>query len=515
MAGATRTEIRERRIYLHAKMKKQREKVFCQHFDPISERRATIKNLRASATVSPLDDSSRIDVDTVEIPSFPKSDEDSAFLANVLRGNFVFADLSDTEISQLVDAFEQETVPADAIIIQQGDTSAEGYYFYVLQSGIVKFLVDGKEVFRNDEAGNAFGELELLYDFPRAATCQAVQDAVLWKVGQAAFRRVVSRHAVAQEQPASELRETSPLFAQCDSETLTALADSFSTVKFQENEKIITKGDLGEVFYVIQEGTVRVSDIGTGTTSMMDQTLTKGDWFGELELRTGEPRVANITAATNIVALAMEKDQFLEVLCPTLQPILDREIRKRFLKALPIFANCNSAFTDTDLYLLVEKLQEKSFESQDVVVDGSKNPDQRCLWIIRRGNVSLFDGHTTHHLKRGDVFGDKWLNEAARRKDHTPISSKTAKAICEEDTSFFVLEDTDIELVIGDLQRLGASMPYQYKGLDTSIQLEDIQKHKILGKGKFGLSLMLCACVYYFEVADLYSCWYLPISRAP
>jgi len=352
----------------------------------------------------------------VEIPSIPKSDQDRAFLMGVLKDNFVFADLTETELSRMVDAFVQESVPADTLIIQQGDICDADYYFYILASGMVKFLVDGEEVFRNDEPGAAFGELELLYDnFPRAATCQAVQDSVLWKVDQATFRRIVSRYSIEQDRSATKLRQQSPLFRQAeyiDTETLTQLAECLTKVVFRKGESIVSKGDLGEAFYIIQKGTVTVSDIGTGRSPMVDQTLSAGDWFGELELQTGEPRVANVVATSDqVIALAMSKDDYLRLVCPILQPILDRESRKRFLKALPIFANSNSNFTDTELYLLTAKLQELAFETDHVVVDGSKDHADRKLWIIRHGNVSLFDGHSTHHLTRGDYFGDKVRDE--------------------------------------------------------------------------------------------------------
>ncbi|CAB9515918.1 Protein kinase C gamma type (Fragment) [Seminavis robusta] len=480
---ATLTEVQERRIFLHAKLQKTKEKIFLKHVEsePL---------ISSDGGIIPSASSSE------EIPSYPKSDEDTQFLTKVLKGNFVFADLSEEEMTRMVDAFRQEKVAADTIIIQQGDTKCE--HFFVLQSGVVKFMVDGKEVFRNDEGGAAFGELELLYDFPRSATCQAVQDSVLWKVDQQTFRRILRHYSKEQEQSATDLRLKAPqLFGQVeDSDILKQLADSLTSVKFQQGDKIIGKGDMGEVFYIIEEGTVTVTEIGTGTSPMMDQTLSEGDWFGEMELKSGEPRIANITAATErVVTLAMSKDDFLtSVAGPLLEPILDRESRKRFLKALPIFANSNSAFTDTELYLLVDRLQEKSFEAGDVAVDGSSKEQQRSLWIIREGNVSLFDGHTTHHLQRGDYFddqsalqGDKWINEASRRADHTPISATMAKATCVEDTTFFVLESDDVAEVIGEVVRLGAAMPYQYPGLDNSIQLEDIQKHRILGKGEFAV----------------------------
>ena len=98
-----------------------------------------------------------------------------------------------------------------------------------------------------------------------------------------------------------------------ESKTLEKLSQSFTNISFKKGDPIITKGDLGEVFYIIQQGAVTVSNIGTGTSVMVDQTLSQGDWFGEQELMTNEPRIANITAATdNVVTLAMSKDDFLK-----------------------------------------------------------------------------------------------------------------------------------------------------------------------------------------------------------
>ena len=61
-------------------------------------------------------------------------------------------------------------------------------------------------------------------------------------------------------------------------------------------EKIIVKGEKGDIFYIITEGQVRVHDICLRYASYSDQILQAGDWFGECGLMTGEPRGAKITA---------------------------------------------------------------------------------------------------------------------------------------------------------------------------------------------------------------------------
>ena len=49
---------------------------------------------------------------------------------------------------------------------------------------------------------------------------------------------------------------------------------------------IIQKGTEGNVFYVIKEGLVRVSDVGDGKT-YLDHNLGQGEYFGERALITG------------------------------------------------------------------------------------------------------------------------------------------------------------------------------------------------------------------------------------
>lgn len=78
-------------------------------------------------------------------------------------------------------------------IILQGD---HGDMFYVLEEGTVDVFVKkgGAEeaLIHTYEAGSTFGELALLYGSPRAATCRAATDCVLWTLDRLSFR--VSTH---------------------------------------------------------------------------------------------------------------------------------------------------------------------------------------------------------------------------------------------------------------------------------------------------------------------------------
>ncbi|XP_075000814.1 cGMP-dependent protein kinase 1-like [Calonectris borealis] len=82
-------------------------------------------------------------------------------------------DLSDSHLSKLLDAMEECTFAPGHVIIHEGD---EGENFYIILKGEVRVTrrVDGQEkLLRVLGAGEHFGELSLLQNTRRTASCQA------------------------------------------------------------------------------------------------------------------------------------------------------------------------------------------------------------------------------------------------------------------------------------------------------------------------------------------------------
>lgn len=260
------------------------------------------------------------------IPHYPKSEGAIQFIDNALADNFIFASLSQKERRLLIDAMMQETVAAGSIIIQQGNI---GDFFYVVDDGHVSFSVDGNHV-GSCSRGASFGELALLYNCPRAATCVATSDCRLWKVDQHTFRHMLANNTANQQKDVLYVVKKVPFLAELDDTVLTKIGDALTSVVFQEGERIINKGDIGEVFYIIREGTVKVHDIGFGDSQYVDQHLGQSDWFGERALLTGEPRVANVTATSHCICLCLSRDTFEKTLGP-LQELIDHAMKKRVL----------------------------------------------------------------------------------------------------------------------------------------------------------------------------------------
>jgi MFS family permease len=106
----------------------------------------------------------------------------------LLRGVPLFAPLGAFELERLAQALEPVTAAAGEDVMRQGEA---GDRFYVIESGRVEVLVDGRPV-REQGAGEAFGEIALLRDVPRTATVRALEPSRLRAMPRAAFLAAVA-----------------------------------------------------------------------------------------------------------------------------------------------------------------------------------------------------------------------------------------------------------------------------------------------------------------------------------
>jgi cAMP-dependent protein kinase regulator len=244
-------------------------------------------------------------------PLVPKNEEQIEFLEHALKDNFVFGSMQSKELRTLVNAMTLNSVKKGTKMIQQGD---KGDYLYVLQSGTVKFMVDGVEVGEASSSGTVIGELALLYDCPRAATVVATTDCEVWRVSQHVFRRIKAAYALQNDlETRSALRKIS-FFQDLPQEYVHILADSMFIRNFKQDEVLIRKGDEGETLIIIKEGHLLATDISIGKTKYADSFLGPGDFFGERPIVMGTPNVATVTATTDGKAWFLTKERFLRTL---------------------------------------------------------------------------------------------------------------------------------------------------------------------------------------------------------
>ena len=102
-----------------------------------------------------------------------------------------------------------------------------------------------------------------------------------------------------------------PLFSALDEAELNKLAQLFQNTAINEGGVIFAKGDLGDILYIIESGTVKISVEGIHHEVITLTTLERGDFFGELTLFDQSPRTASATAFEKCNLLTLQREQFI------------------------------------------------------------------------------------------------------------------------------------------------------------------------------------------------------------
>jgi CRP-like cAMP-binding protein len=114
--------------------------------------------------------------------------------------------------------------------------------------------------------------------------------------------------------PSTETLKKVPLFSGLENRDLDRIADSFKERKYQAGDTIAGEGQGGAGFFIIEEGTARVTIQGEDRS-----TLGPGDYFGEIALIDEGARTATVTADTDMTCYAMTFWEF--------RPIVETDAR--------------------------------------------------------------------------------------------------------------------------------------------------------------------------------------------
>ena len=116
------------------------------------------------------------------------------------------------------------------------------------------------------------------------------------------------------------------MFALLPEPMLERLARSVAKVDVPAGTAIIREGEAGDLFYVIDAGSVRVTIAGAEVAA-----YGPGEYFGEIALLRDVPRQASVTAVADTELATLDREHFLAALTGSIPAVAaaDREIDRR------------------------------------------------------------------------------------------------------------------------------------------------------------------------------------------
>ncbi|MBI3989975.1 MAG: cyclic nucleotide-binding domain-containing protein [candidate division NC10 bacterium] len=117
-----------------------------------------------------------------------------------------------------------------------------------------------------------------------------------------------------------------PMFRGLPEEGLKRIVGLSREEGYRSGAVIFREGDPGETFYIIVEGTVRISKFVPGAGEEAMAFLEKSEYFGEMSLIDDHPRSAMAIAHTDCRLLVIDKIGFWDLLSS------DRELASQILR---------------------------------------------------------------------------------------------------------------------------------------------------------------------------------------
>lgn len=255
----------------------------------------------------------------ITIPSYKKDKESTEIIMNALRTHFLFGSLRPKEMERVADAMKEEELSEGCAAITQGEKGVRANKFYVVKEGSFDIIVDGKKV-SSETTGGCFGELALMYNAPRAATCMATTDAIVFTLDRILFKMLLIEASNKQAAKRMQFLSEVPLLKSMNKAELERLGDSFSVMQYEDKTTIIKQGDEGDTFYIIEEGEVTIHKDGKLEPI---STLGVGAYFGEQALLKKEVRGASVCAKGLVRCLVLSKGDF-EIIFGKMSDLMNR-----------------------------------------------------------------------------------------------------------------------------------------------------------------------------------------------
>lgn len=226
--------------------------------------------------------------------------------------------------------------------------------------------------------------------------------------------------------------------------------------------QVITQGDSGDFFYVIEKGSfdIYVNSSGTvqagpeGLGTKVD-TIQAGGSFGELALMYNAPRAATVMSAEASCTLwALDRLTFRRILMES--TFARRRMYESFLEEVPLL----STLTPYERSKIADALETQKFAPGATII--REGDPGHSFYLVESGEAEVYKSGTdspVKHYQKGDFFGElALLNDAPR----------AATIVAKTDIKVATLGKSAFQRLLGPVE--GIMRRTRYEGVKTGVE---------------------------------------------
>ncbi|CAK7242958.1 MAG: hypothetical protein STHCBS139747_004462 [Sporothrix thermara] len=226
--------------------------------------------------------------------------------------------------------------------------------------------------------------------------------------------------------------------------------------------KVITQGDSGDFFYVVEKGSFDVYVNSSGTLQAGPEglgpkvdTIAAGGSFGELALMYNAPRAATVMSAEASCTLwALDRLTFRRILMES--TFARRRMYESFLEEVPLLAT----LTPYERSKIADALETQKFAPGATIIQ--EGDPGHSFYLVESGEAEAYKTGTDEPVKqyqKGDFFGElALLNDAPR----------AATIVAKTDIKVATLGKSAFQRLLGPVE--GIMRRTRYVGVKTGVE---------------------------------------------
>jgi CRP-like cAMP-binding protein len=199
-----------------------------------------------------------------------------------------------------------------------------------------------------------------------------------------------------------------PLFSDLSADAFIELFDRCPLRRFGMGERILEQGSVGDSFFVICAGAVRILRLDESGEQQELAVLQEGAFFGEMALLSGAPRTASVVShaeETQLLEISATVLAQLSHRYPQVAAALKKFCRQRLLANVMNSSPLFKPFGRKDRKELVERFRARDVKKNDLIIKEGVPTDG--LYVVLSGEVEVRKGKThLATLREGEVFGE-------------------------------------------------------------------------------------------------------------